>query len=1051
MTEPRNDLKLAQRMIPVADDASCGKCAAALPPAARFCSLCGTPVTSIIDVRSRFMTVLFCDLTNSTAITESLGDEAMFGVITRYQQICTDATFEHGGFVAKFMGDGMLAYFGYPEAMKNSASAAVAAADQIVQRVAGITLPDGTALSACAGAATGWVVVGDAQPGTNAAEKMAIGWTVNLAARLQGLAGPGQVVVSEDAGRRLDPGQFALTPLGARDVQGLTAPVDIWLASPARSVAATPGFVGRDPLRQALMAVWGQVAQTGLQAIEIEATAGYGKSTLARRFIADLPTGTTVLELQGEQHRRDQSFACLRQFVRGLAGLEAAMPRSAQQARLADWAPEGAAGGLGLLLGLQDDMVPPLVRREMILQAMLALFASVVPTEPTLLLIEDAHWLDADTLAVLHGLQTQLASCPLMVLTTRRPEGTGAVMPNAGTIELGRMDPPEALALIDTLDHHARVPLVLREQIVHQAQGVPLYVQHFTRAIVERPETATGLSVPLTMIEALHERFDHIGDARPTVEAAAILGPEIRVDVLAALVKRPLDWVSVQMAELIARGLFAPGADGTVIFDHALIRDAVVDTLLTGQRRDLHERALAAWARAAPQRFDAAPTIAAFHLLGAGQPAAAIPKLIEASTAGLMRNEIAESVRLLRKAIAALPDIPAGAARDGLEMLSMFWLGAALVQHRGFSDPEVVQAYNRALELCLEIKGGTEIEFQIAWGIWAHLTVVGDVENAERIVAEMNAIAADAPALQVLAHSATALMQCTQGQFAAQEASVARVRQLYDLSQHRLHALTYAMDSLELALLFQIHGRYIAGDLPGWKAAMDDAWAHEAALALPFLRPYVHVFGNAPHAYALLPAEYRSEMAETIAHAAQIGQPFWVIAGMGWQSLEKIRSGDLAGGLQQLEATLAQMNGIGLALVRSLHEAMLAYCYAKSGRAPEARAMIDTAITSIGLGRDAMHAAEIFRLKAEVELLLDPAAVALAEATLDQADQIATAQDARSWSALIAASRARLMARSIGQDRAQTWLTDRLSALARPGSAAHPAFVSAAQAFSQPI
>ena len=1039
------DLALAQR-----PEAGCAKCAAALPHGARFCSLCGTPVATIIDVRSRFITVMFCDLSNSTALTETLGDEAMFGVITRYQQICTDATAEHGGFVAKFMGDGMLAYFGYPEAMKNSAAAAVAAADQIIQRVAGITLPDGTALAAGAGAATGWVVVGDAQPGTNAAEKMAIGWTVNLAARLQGLAGPGQIAVSEEAGRRLDSATFALTPLGARAVQGLTAPVDIWLASPTRSVAVVPGFIGRDPLRKALTDLWDQVAQSGLKVVEIEAPAGYGKTTLARRFLTDLPAGTTVLELQGEQHRRDQSFACLRQFVRGLAGLEAAMPRSAQQARLADWAPTGGAAGLGLLLGLNDDMVPPLVRREMIMQAVLALFAAVIPPDPALLLIEDAHWLDADTIAVLHALQGQAIALPLLVLTTRRPAETGQVMPAAHTIELGRMDLTEAMALIGTLDPQDRVPAALRTQIAAQAQGVPLYVQHLTRAIVERPDSATDLAVPLTMIEALHERFDHIGDARPTVEAAAILGTEIRVDVLAAMVNRPLDWVSVQLAELIARGLFAPGADGTVTFDHALIRDAVVDTLLTGQRRAMHDKALAAWAKAAPQRFDAAPTIAAFHLLGAGQPAAAIPKLIEASTAGLMRNEIAESVRLLRKAIAALPDIPAGAARDGLEMLSSFWLGAALVQHRGFSDPEVVHAYNRALELCLATQGGTEIEFQIAWGIWAHLTVVGDMENAERIVAEMTAIAAGAPELQVLAHSATSLMQCTQGQFAAQEESVAKVRQLYDLSRHRLHALTYAMDSLELALLFNIHGRYIAGDLPGWQAAMADAWAHEAALGLPFLRPYVYVWGNAPHYFANMPDDYQSELAQTIAHAGQIGQPFWVVSGLGWLALEKLQTGDLIGGTQDLEIAVAQMTGIGVALSRPILKAHLALSYARLGRMAEARAMIDRAVAAIDQGRDGMHAAEVYRLQAEVELLLNPDAVSLAETILDRADQIAIAQDARSWSALIAASRARLMARKIGQERAQVWLTDRLAALVRPDSMAHPAFVTAARAFTRP-
>ena len=1035
-----SDIALAPR-----STTSCTKCAANLPNGARFCDQCGTPVAAVTDVRSRFITVMFCDLSNSTAITESLGDEAMYAVITRYQQICTDAIAEHGGFVAKFMGDGMLAYFGYPEAMKNSAAAAVQAADQILQRVGRITLPDGTALAASAGAATGWVVVGDAQPGTNAAEKMAIGWTVNLASRLQGQAGPGQVVVSEEAGRRLDAGAFALTPLGGRHVQGLAAPVDIWLAAPLRSTTVAPGFVGRDPLRQTLAEMWDQLGQTGLHVAEIEAPAGYGKTTLARRFLADVPTGITVLELQGEQHRRDQSFACLRQFVRGLAGLEAAMPRSAQQARLTDWAPDGTAPGLGHLLGLNDDMVAPLVRREMILQAVLALCVATVPNNPAVFLIEDAHWLDADTVAVLHALHGQVAARPLLVLTTRRPTGAGPAMPSAQTIELGRMDKAEALSLIDTLDPQRRVTPDLRQQIVARAQGVPLYVQHFTRAMVERPDSAADLAVPLTMIEALHERFDHIGDARPTVEAAAILGSEIRIDVLAALVKRPVDRVSFQMAELIARGLFAPGADGTVIFDHTLIRDAVVDTLLTAQRRDLHARALDAWAKAAPQRFEAAPTIAAYHLMGSGQPAAAIPKLIEAASAGLLRNEIAEGVRLLRKAIAALPDIPAGPGRDSLEMLSMFWLGATLTQHRGFSDPEVVQAYNRALELCLATKGGTEIEFQIAWGIWSHLFVIGDAHNADRIVSELNVIAADAPALQVLAFAAKSVMQCSQGQFAAQHVSFAKVRQLYDLSQHRLHALTYAMDSMEMALLFKIHGHYITGDLPGWKAAMEEAWAHEEALGLPFLRPYVHVWGNAPHYFADMPADYQSELAQTIAHAAQIGQPFWVVAGLGWLALEKLQSGDLAGGTQDLEIAVAQMTGIGVALSRPILKAHLALSYARLGRIDDARAMIDRAVTPIDQGRDGMHAAEIYRLRAEVELLLDPGAVALAETILDQADLIATAQDARSWSALIAGSRAKLMARTAGPHKARVWLMDRLSVLARPGSSDHPAFVTAAR------
>ena len=192
-------------------------------------------------------------------------------------------------------------------------------------------------------------------------------------------------------------------------------------------------------------------------------------------------------------------------------------------------------------------------------------------------------------------------------------------------------------------------------------------------------------------------------------------------------------------------------------------------------------------------------------------------------------------------------------------------------------------------------------------------------------------------------------------------------------------------------------------------------------------------------------------MAASVAYAMEIGQPFWVIGGMGWLAREKIQSGDITAGIAELEVVLAQMNGIGLALARVSHEAHLAQCYALTGRKAEARALIDTAVAAIAAGRDAMYAAEVLRRQAEVELLLDPDATDLALSILAQADAIATAQDARAWSAMIAGTRARLMARDVGHDRARDWLDTRLSALARPGSANHPAFVSALQAFATPI
>ncbi|HVG47756.1 MAG TPA: hypothetical protein VM899_06420, partial [Rubellimicrobium sp.] len=508
--------------------------------------------------------------------------------------------------------------------------------------------------------------------------------------------------------------------------------------------------------------------------------------------------------------------------------------------------------------------------------------------------------------------------------------------------------------------------------------------------------------------------------------------------------------VSDQVADLVSRGLFSQDNDGSIAFDHSLIRDAVLETLLSAQRVDLHSRALAAYATVAPERLEADPGIEAAHLLGAARPAEAIPKLTEAARRAIAVGNMGEAMASLRRAEAALADVPAGRVRDDLEMMTQFFIGDALVQTRGFADRAVNAAYQRSLELCLASAGGNETEFQIVWGIWAHMLVVGETATAARMATRMDEIARDLPELAVLAESARSVNAFSVGDFAAQEAAWTRTSALYDFGKHRFQGVTYLMDGLELALLFRVHGRFIAGDAPGWRAAMAEARAHEKRLALPFLEPYIRVFGAGAHAYAVPESDIRSELESATGLAAELGQPFWMMAGQLWLTAARVRlEGAAAFASQEAAVQLAQVTGLRLTL--SFHEALLARSQAEQGRHEEAQTLIGRALAAIAAGQDRVFEAEVLRQKAEILLLARPDDVEPARAILTRAASLARAAGARAWSALIAASQARLLARSEGQATAEEWLRDQLVGLVRPGSEDHPAFRSAAQVFDRPI
>lgn len=1013
---------------------ACEGCGAELMPQARFCAICGRAVRTAAAARAHYMSVLFCDLKGFTPLTERLGDEAMFELIRRFHALCRSTVADHGGMVAKFMGDGMLAYFGYPTPDRNSPATAVRAAADIL---AGATLrADG--VSASAGVATGWMVIAEDDPAGAASEALAVGSTVNLAARLQSEAAVGQIVVAEETRRRLDSGQFRLLPQGRRRLRGLDAPVEIWTASPTQARSTAKTFIGREDALARLDAVWAEVGTAGLRVCEVRAPGGYGKSALAAHFVANRVSESQRLEIAAERHLQHQGFACFRVLVRAVFGLHAGLSAAEARAILQQRTPAEAADGLIDLMGLSAAPVPAPVRQPRIAAALTVFLAGLVGHTPTILLFEDAHWMDPDTAALLPDLAAALADRPLLVLVTRRPV-TGAPLPDATVVELAELDSRDAARLLDRIDPEGRIGVPERRALTRRASGVPLYLEHMACAVLERT-SGHAEAVPTTILEALLERLESMGDARSLVEAIAVLGTDVRLDLLARMLDEPPGALRSRISTMIGRGLLQIVADGTVSFDHVLVGEAILGTILSARRRELHARALAAYAAVDPDRLERDPTIAAQHLAGAGRMPEAIPAMLEAAKAQMAAGELRDAADLVRRARDALPEVPDPALRERLEMGVQFLLGVALIQISGFDDPAVGEAYGRAMQLCLDIGGSGEAEFQIAWGIWAHSTLVGDMIVAARMRQRMDEIATECPELAVLAASAHALDHAREGDFARQQAAMAHTRALYAPERDGLRAVTYSMDPLEMALLFEIHCRYVAGDTPAWEAAQAEAWAHAERLGLDFLGPYIAVFGNAPHTYAPGDEAAIARIRAGVAHAAEIGQPFWVIAGQQWLAMDAAWRDGPARSIETLRTEVDRAAQMRQTITLGYFQARLAEACARLGLAEEARMRIAAAESEVARGRCGIHEPEILRLKSEALWHCGAADAAAVRALLDEADALAARRGMQAWRWLVAASRAGVTAHDNSAARAATILAADLDALATPDCERHPAY-----------
>jgi class 3 adenylate cyclase/predicted ATPase len=730
----------------------------------------------------RQLTVMFCDLAGSTALSARLDPEDMRQIIRAYQDACSGVVARYDGFVAKFMGDGILAYFGFPHAHEDDAERAVRAGLEIASVVEALKTRSMDKLQVRIGIATGLVVVGDLVGEGAAQEQAVVGDTPNLAARLQGVASPGQVVVAEPT-RRLLGDVFDITHLGGQNLKGIgSQPLAYGVIGErivesrfeARASGAMSNMVGRDHELALMLERWKQAKAGEGQLVLLSGEAGIGKSRLARGMVETVSSEAHIrVSNQCSPYHSDSPLYPIIQQLAFAAGIRPDDDNDDKLDRL-EKVLVGAEGDRPLfaaLLGLHTEgrygtlSLTPQQQRARTMQALVDQLVGLSRGKPVLFVLEDAHWIDATTLELVDFCLDQVASARVMMLVTTRPtfqHGFGG-HPIVTKLALNRLGRDQITSIVNRLTNGKTLPGELLDIIAAKTDGVPLFVEEITKTVLESGElreTASAyqltgplsrLRIPSTLYDSLMARLDRLQPVKEVAQTAACIGRDFSYRLLKTV--SPLGDAALQdalerltSAELIFRRGVLP--DSTYIFKHALVRDAAYENLLKTRRRTIHAKLVEAL-----EAIGAAPELLAHHATAAGMTEPAVRYWLKAGEQAAARSANKEAVSHLKTGIEVL-----GGARDTTEESRLDLdlhsaLASVLMVTQGYGSDEVGRISTRTVELCRQV-GDEGMLAAVLWHSWLFNYTRADHAAAMAIGRELEERMTDAvdPAAQIVAH-----------------------------------------------------------------------------------------------------------------------------------------------------------------------------------------------------------------------------------------------------------------------------------------------------------